>query len=245
MKLVNNLFALALSLIVLSSCNDDDSNSNSSKVKVALKATQTALKNGGETTVDPLVLQTFQISLGEIEFDIDDEMEDLLPEGETVYSDIELEGPFLIDLLSADAITGIDLATVNIPNAVYEEIEFDFEPYDKEEPAEMKEKTILVKGTYEGTEFTIISDEELELELEYVNGYKLDGADSRLFIDLNLGQLKTFVAAIDFTTVTPEEDGTILISKDKNNEILKQFENAIENSFDIEEEDDDEEGDDN
>lgn len=239
MKLVNNLFALALSLVVLSSCNDDDSNANTSKVKVALKTTQTALKAGGETIAEPLVLETFQISLGEIEFDINDDMEDLLPGNDTTYSDIELEGPFLVDLLSADAVTGIDLTTANIPNAVYEEIEFDFEPYDMDEPAEMKNKTILVKGTYEGTAFIIISDEELELELEYVNGYKLDGTDSRLFIDLNLGQLITFVAAIDFTSITPEADGTILISKDKNKEILEQFEKAIENSFDIEEEDED------
>lgn len=244
MKVVKNLFALALGLVVLSSCNDDDNNANTSKVKVALKATptQSVVKAGGEPTADKLALTTFQISIGEIEFDINDDMVDVLPEGETVYSDIELEGPFLVDLLSTDAIAGIDLATVDVPNAVYEEIEFDFEPYTLDDNAEMKDNTILVKGTYDGKDFTIVSSEELELELEYEKGFKLDGADSRLFIDLKLGDLKTKVSALDFSSVTLEEDGTILISKDKNKELLKQFESAIENSFDIDEED--EEGED-
>ncbi len=243
MKVLKNLFVLALALFILSSCNDDDSNTNSSQVKVALKTSQTPLKAAVEPAADPLVLEAFQICLGEIEFDVNDDMEDMLPGNDSVYSDVELEGPFLIDLLSADAETGIDLATADVPNAVYEEIEFDFEPYDKDEPAEMTGKTIWVKGSYEGTAFTIISDEELELELEYANGYTLDGADSRLFIDLNLAQLKTFVAAIDFTAAVAEEDGSILITKEKNEDILKQFEEAIENSFDIDEDDEDEDDD--
>ncbi|MCU4155040.1 hypothetical protein J1N10_03580 [Carboxylicivirga sp. A043] len=241
MKKVSNLFLLALSVLVLVSCNDDDNNTDMSRVKVALKTSQTALKSDA-TTTESFVLEKFNICIGEIEFDINDDMEDVLPEGTPTFSDVELEGPFLIDLLSADAITGIDLASVNVPNAIYEEIEFEFEQYDKEEPAEMTNNTIVASGTYEGTPFTIISEEKLEIELEYENGYTLDGADSRLFIDLNLGNLKTLVAAIDFSGAITEEDGSILITKDKNDNILEQFEDAIEDSFDIDE--DDEEDDD-
>lgn len=237
MKVFKNLFVLALSIVVLASCENDDSSTDRSRVKLALKTTQVPLKSA--VTAEPLVLETFNICIGEIEFDIADEMEDVLPEGTPTFSDIELEGPFLIDLLSADAITGIDLASVNVPNAVYEEIEFDFEVYDKEEPAGMTGNTMVASGTYEGTPFTIISKEELEVELEYENGYTLDGADSRLFIDLNLASLKALVAAIDFSLATVEEDGSILITKEKNASILKQFEEAVENSFDVEEEDDD------
>ncbi|WP_439181496.1 hypothetical protein [Carboxylicivirga taeanensis] len=242
MKLFKNLFVLALGLAIFSGCSDDDNNTDTSKVKVALKASQTGLKTGGEPVAEPVEMTEFMISLGEIEFDVSDEMEDLIPGGDSIYSDIELEGPFLIDLLSSNAETGIDLATANVPNAVYEEIEFDFEPYDMDEPVGMLGNTIVVKGTYNGTEFSIISDEELELELEYTNGFSLDGADARLFIDLNLGNLISFVKGIDFTQAVLEEDNTILISKDRNKDILEQFENTIENSFDIDEED--EEGDD-
>ncbi|MCG8578331.1 MAG: hypothetical protein MI866_00340 [Bacteroidales bacterium] len=244
MKVIKNLFVLALSVFVMTACSDDESSSDDmSKVKVAIKTTPDLLKS--TATTETFVLEAFKICIGEIEFDINDDMEDILPEGSTTYSDIELEGPFLIDLLSADAETGINLASVNVPNAVYEEIEFEFEPYDKDEPAEMTGRTIVASGTYEGKPFTIISKEELEIELEYENGYTLDGVDSRLFIDLNLGSLKTHVAAIDFSLATVEEDGSILITKEKNESILKQFEEAVENSFDVEEEDDDdEEGDD-
>ncbi|WP_430814456.1 hypothetical protein [Carboxylicivirga sp. RSCT41] len=239
MKLIKNLIVLALSIVVFSACNNDDSSiAETSKVKVAIKTTPASLKSM-ESTTEPLLLETFNICIGEIEFDINDDMEDVLPEGSPTFSDVELEGPFLVDLLAANAETGIDLASVHVPNAVYEEIEFEFEPYDENEPAEMSGNTIVATGTNNGTPFTIISQEELEVELEYENGYKLDGADSRLFIDLNLGHLKTLVAAIDFTTATLEEDGSILITKEKNEPILKQFEEAVENSFDLEEDDDD------
>ncbi|WP_430812142.1 MULTISPECIES: hypothetical protein [unclassified Carboxylicivirga] len=247
MNLFKNLFLLALSVVVLASCNDDDNNAATSKVKVAVKTVKTSspgLKAAGESAEDPFQLEVFMMSIGEIEFDVNDDMEDVIPGGDSIYSDIDFEGPFLVDILSPDAETGIDLAAANVPNAVYEEIEFDFEPYDKEEPAAMAGNTLIASGTYDGTPFSIVSDEEVELELEFPNGYSLEGADSRLFIELYLTQLIDLVKAIDFTNVELV-DGVILINKDHNKDILDQFEEAVENCLDMEEEgDDDDDNDD-
>lgn len=241
MKLFKNVFVVALSLVVMASCKKDDINVNTSRVNVALKTSKTITKNGGTPATEAFVLNEFILCFGEIEFDINDDMEDALPGNAKTFSDIELDGPFLVDLMSTDAETGIDIGAANVPNAIYEEIEFDIEPYTLEEPAEMFDNSILAKGTYEGAAFTIVSTQELELEIEYPNGYTLDGTDSRLFIDLNLGTLKTLVEAIDFTNAVKEEDGSILINKDKNADILAAFENAVENSFEVEEEGDDDE----
>ena len=238
MNLFRNLFLVALSIGVLTGCNDDDDNSNTSRVNVALKtSTANTLKNIG--AVDLLEITDFRINISEIEFDINDDMEDAVLAGDSVYSDLDLEGPFLIDLVKEDSVSAvIQLATANVPNAIYEEIEFEFDVYSKDKNEAIYGYTMIVNGTYNTTPFAIMSDEELEIELEYANGFKLDGVDSNLYIDLNLARLKTLVAAIDFSAATPNADGTIIISKESNVAILKKFEDAVEKSFDIDEDGD-------
>lgn len=240
MNLIKKLALFTLIISVFTSCNKDDVNVNTSRVNVAFKSSQSLLKNNG-TATEAFILNEFTLCFTEIEFDVNDDMEDELPGNTPTYSDIELEGPFLVDLMSVEAETGIDIGVANVPNAIYEEIEFDIEPYTLEEPTEMTGKSLVATGSYEGTAFTIVSSKELELEIEYPNGYTLDGSDSRLFIDMNLSTLKTLVANIDFNKAIKEEDGSILINKDKNADILMTFENAVENSFEVEEEGDDDE----
>ncbi|MCU4174224.1 hypothetical protein [Carboxylicivirga sp. N1Y90] len=237
MNLLKSVLIASVCIAIFASCSKDDTIDNKSRVEVAIK-TSTA-KQLKSTATDDLVIEKFEINIAEIEFDIDDDMEDLLPAGDTLFTDVELDGPFLIDLMSSDAATGIKLAIANVPNAVYEEIEFDFDIYEEDDTKDIYGHSIFATGTYSNTPFVIISDEEWEIELEYPNGYKLDGAESKLWIDLNLDLFKQQVAAIDFTQAEIT-DGTIIISKDSNKEILNAFEKALENAFEVEEEGEDE-----
>jgi len=240
MKLVKNLFLVAMGVGLLTSCNSDD-DANTSRVKVAVKKTEAIAKSGGTTTNTVNVeLKTLKLSIGEIEFDITKELEGQQTNDGSVFSDAELDGPFVVDLLDKNAETGIDLAVANIPNAKYEEIEFDIEPYIGEEHADMVGKTFIIEGTYGQKNFKIEGTEELELEVEYPNGYTLDGTDSNLFIDLQIGALKDKVTQIDLANAVPEEDGSILINKEKNTELLKQIETTLEDAFEVEDDDDDE-----
>ncbi|SMO40884.1 hypothetical protein SAMN06265379_101581 [Saccharicrinis carchari] len=259
MKMLKNLFFVCLSLAVLASCNNDDVvKVDTSRVKVAIKTSKTApagtasLKNAS-VAESPLQLSKFYINMAEIEFDVDDDAEDKLPGNAPVYGDIELQGPFLVDLLDPNSATGIDLAITNIPNATYEEIEFDFDVYEGKDNELMNGNTLYAAGTYamgdELVDIVIKSDEDYEFELEYEGGgIVLDGTDSKIFVDLNLHVLLQKLVAnagADFANATREEDGSILISKNKNKTILHKFEEAVETAFDAFEDSDDDDEEDN
>ena len=64
-------------------------------------------------------------------------------------------------------------------------------------------------------------------------------ANSMVFIDLNLNKAVSELiknAATDFVGATKEEDGSILIDKNTNANILEKFEEALESAFEAIEE---------
>lgn len=256
MKMLKKLFIVALVLAVFASCNDEEDNllMDSSRVQVVMKTSTGDAVTLKSAKASPLNLDKLFINISEIEFDISDDMEDVLSGNNTTFSDIELRGPFPINLLSEEASNGLVLLTTNVPNGIYEEIEFEFDIYkgDENEFQDLRGSTIYAEGTFAmgdvNTPFVIKSDEELEIELEYEDGgLVLDGNNSKVFIDLNLNMLvENWIqsASLDFAKATIEEDGSILIDEDTNEELLDKFEDAIEDAFEAIEDDDDDDDDD-
>ena len=243
----NTLFAL-LALAMFASCSSDDDDKigtevEKSTVQVVLRSTTVGdiTPFAAANQESPLQLIEMYINISEIEFDISDEMEDAQLGGDKVYSDIELKGPFPINLLSEKALNGWTLATANVPNGTYEEIEFEFDVYkgNDEAFANLVGNTIYVLGSFDVGEavipFVIKSNEELEIELEYENRpLVLDGNKSKVFIDLDLNAVMLRListAAGDFLNADMEKDGSILIDKNTNKNILEKFEEALEQAF--------------
>lgn len=249
MKILRTALIAMVALATFASCSSDDDDKvdvekGKSTVQVLLKATQegditipglpVALAEGGENT-SPLKLEKMFINIAEIEFEVSDDMED------KGYSDIELKGPFAIDLLSEKASKGWTLATTNVPNGTYEELEFEFDVYngDNKDFADLVGNTIYASGKFDlgimEIPFTIKSDRELELELEYENKpLVLDGDKSKVFIELNINAVLNDLLAKalpDFITAEIEEDGSIIIDKNTNKNILEKFEDALEAAF--------------
>ena len=249
MRIFRNLLFLTLGLAVFASCSSDDDDKvnveeGKSTVQVVLRTTQegdilppnmpAALAEDDEDS-SPLKLDKMFINIAEIEFEVSDDMED------KGYSDKELKGPFPIDLLSKKAFEGWTLSTTNVPNGTYEEIEFEFDVYDGKDEnfAGLVGNTIYASGSFNLGEmsipFTIKSDEELEIELEYENEpLVLDGDKSKVFIELNINAvLRNLLAKAlpDFATAEIEEDDSIIIDKNKNKNILEKFEDALEDAF--------------
>lgn len=246
MRVFRNLFLAALALTVFASCSSDDDDKpelgeDTSRVQVVIRTSNIPMTRSASVEVGALNLEQLFINIAEIEFDIDDDMEDRLPGNGEVYSDIELKGPFPIDLLSDKAPSGLVLATTDVPNGTYEEIEFEFDVYKGDNPEfkDLRGSTVYASGTFtiegEAVPFVIKSDEELDIELEYENEpLVLDGDKSKVFIDLNLQSMLTKLidfAAMDFVNATREADGSILISEDSNEKILDKFEDIIEDAF--------------
>ena len=239
MKIFRNVLFAVLGLAVFASCSSDDDEKvipegEKSTVQVILKSIMsdevTTYATANES--NPLNLEQLYINIAEIEFDI---------ANDKIYSDVELEGPFPIDLLSEKAMNGWTLSTTTVPNGTYEEIEFEFDVYkgDNEDFKNLLGNTIYASGSFDLGEavipFVIKSEEELEVELEYENNpLVLYGESTKVFIILNLNKVVSELiknAAIDFVGATLEEDGSILIDKNTNENILEKFEDALEAAF--------------
>ena len=239
MKIFRNVLFAVLGLAVFASCSSDDDEKvipegEKSTVQVVLKSTMSNWVTTYATANEsyPLNLEQLYINIAEIEFDVADDK---------VYSDVELEGPFPIDLLSEKAMNGWTLSTTTVPNGTYEEIEFEFDVYkgDNEDFKNLLGNTIYASGSFDLGEnavpFVIKSEEEMEVELEYENRpLVLDGESTKVFINLNLIKVVSElikIAEADFLGATLEEDGSILIDKNTNENILEKFEDALEKAF--------------
>ena len=250
MKIFRSLLLLTLGFAVFASCSSDDEKvvpeGEKSPVQVVLRSTMNNEVVPFDAEVSPLNLSELYINIAEIEFDIADEMEDILPGGDKVYTDVELKGPFPVNLLSEKAQNGWVLSTTKVPNGTYEEIEFEFDVYKgkDEKFKNLLGNTIYASGSFnvgdEVIPFVIKSQEEMEVELEYEKEpLVLDGSNAKVFIDLNLNKVISELiknAAGDFVNATFEEDDSILIDKNTNKNILKKFEDALEVAFEAIEE---------
>jgi hypothetical protein len=173
-KITPLLFLFSL-VFIWTSCQKDD----------GLKDGNTALKftgvyNSGMQTkssaLSGVAIETFTINIGEIEFEFDDDNNN----NGLTYSEIKLKGPFELDLVKdgqGQVVTLIN--TLNLPETGYDEIEFEF---DKNEnpTSQMFKKTVLIKGTINGTPFVFFTDEEFEMEIEFEDPVDLSEVENAI-----------------------------------------------------------------
>jgi hypothetical protein len=162
-----SILALVMSIVFISCEKDEDKNGLSLK----FQGTKNSLKS---TTAENVVIESFVINIGEIELEFDDD--DPMFENDSVASDYELEGPFEIDLMkNGDPLSSFVARNVALPQAAYDEIEFKFTESENSLSL-MQGKSILVKGTIDGTPFIFWTDEEIEVEIEFENDVFLEDA---------------------------------------------------------------------
>ena len=162
-----SILTLVMAFIFIS-CEKDEMKGG---LSLRFEATQSTLKS---SSADDIVIESFIINIGEIELEFDDN--DPLFATDSVASDFDLEGPFEIDLIKdGNALSTVIAQNVELPQAAYDEIEFKFEK--SENPISlMWGKTIMVKGTINGTPFIFWTDEEIEVEIEFENNVFLEDA---------------------------------------------------------------------
>ena len=119
MNLTKFSLVLFLSIILMSvtSCSKNDSTGN---VVLKAKAINTNPSSkvmfNAKSSVNTITITSFIINIGEIEFEVDDHDDQY----EDLYKDIELEGPFELDLSNGNL--SIDITSTELPNNVYREI---------------------------------------------------------------------------------------------------------------------------
>ncbi|WP_340202325.1 hypothetical protein [Ascidiimonas sp. W6] len=243
-----NLLALITLLFSMSCSNtsNDDISSERGRLNLAANVIYTdtnAASINNRSFNGEVILSEFKVNLSEIEFEVDDEYYDNSDhkssdddwDNDGSYDsedDIELEGPFELDLLSEQ----VTFAQISLPNATYEEIEFEF---DKNEnpSSDLFNKTVLIKGTIGGTPFEFWTAFEEEFELDYEDASKnivVDSNSSTIVITFNLDLL---LSVIDFSTaVDGNQDGLIEIynnDPDNNDALADQIKNKLKDYIDL------------
>lgn len=244
-----------LIVVLASSCNEnDDINPGEKGTTIKFTSTTNTLKSAAlkSDTVGGVYVESFKINIGEIELEFDDD--DPMFENDSVASDYELEGPFVIDLMKdGNALETTLVNNVNLPEAAYDEIEFEFE--ENEDPdSPMYGKSIDIKGTINNTPFILWSDEELELELEFDNDVMLEKMRETLItVSVNIPSIFDPVSGgVNMTNaVDGNEDGIFMIhpndtdgNSDLADHVMDTLEDALEAYEDSFEDDDDYDDDD-
>lgn len=135
------------------------------------------------------------------------------------------------------------LSTANIASGLYDEFEMEVEGLDDDDSVNdpdftegSDETSIVIKGTYDGQDFTFKSEEDFEIEFEFNPPIEIDETTNS--VDINL--------MVDISSWFIDDAGNELDPTDPANR--EQIDDNIENSFeaydDIDDEDDDEDDDD-
>ena len=164
-EIYRSLGLLILILFAVSSCKKDNEFDN--RLTIKFKGSYGAKKSefSANTQTNGIIIESFKINIEEIELEFDDD--DPLFESGKIDDEVELKGPFEVDLMQdGTALVTTLINQLELPAAAYDEIEFEFDK--NENPiSEMYGKSILVKGSINGTPFVFYTDEEFEVEIEF------------------------------------------------------------------------------
>ncbi len=169
---------------------------------------------------DIFVLDTFLINIKDIKFEFDESNSDIKPDScnndcsddcnddcdgdaksgdcpcnddcnDSTYTDIQSKGPYLINVLSPDVLNGKVIDNFSLPNAIYDEIEFDLAVYELSDNTKMLGRSIYIAGTMNGNRFKLWTNKTKEIEIEFhdQSAVNLTGETIKLYIDISLEKI--------------------------------------------------------
>ena len=173
---------------------------------------------------DIVVLDTFLINIKDIKFEFDESNAGIRPDScsddctddaecddksgdcqcnedcnDSTYTDIQSKGPYLINVLSPDVLNGKVIDNFSLPNAVYDEIEFDLAVYEFSDNTKMLGRSIYLAGTINGNRFKLWTNMSKEIEIEFhdQSAVNLTGETIKLYIDISLEKIMASLGAIN------------------------------------------------
>lgn len=211
---------------VFTACSSDDDAKNASTTGTLKISANANYENAPSRSAGNVSLEKFIVNFKEIELELKDGFYNS-------DDDIELEGPFEIDLLSGN---NIQLVNINIPNGIYDEIEFEFDK--SEDPnSELLGKSMKMTGEINGKPFMFWHDFDDEIEIDYEDSDKnlvIDNNTQEVIINFNLNSV---IAMVDLSKATDnDEDGIIVISpkdEDGNRDLAKKLKQAFKAQIEL------------
>ncbi|WP_445384820.1 hypothetical protein ACT6NV_12715 [Robiginitalea sp. IMCC44478] len=228
-------------------CSKDEADGNgllriSAKASVSENGTALTAKsvNTDVTVTDfRMNLKEFELEIEESEYDENEMMDDSDSWNDDGYYDfedeIELEGPFELDLLQGE----ISFITTEVPNGAFEELEFKFDESD-DPTSDLFGKSVLIQGTVNEVPFIFWHNFEDEVEVDFENPefdiVIRDNTDG-ITIDFDLSQIFDVVSGVDLAqAVDGNENGTIEISPDNadgNGDLAQLIRERIKTAIDL------------
>lgn len=238
---MKNFSIFALLALVMSSCSNNSTTSGNVSLKASAVSTTGKTSTTARTTASTVVITDFKVNIGNIklETDVEDDMHDSDP----MHEDVKLMGPFLLDLLDIDKPLSQFIATVDVPDARYEEIKFNFTK--SLVAGEMNGKTYMIKGTINGKPFVIWSDKDAELEMDFedpTKDFTVNGNTISLNIKMQLDALMAKIALLANQGLLLDTDGDGLIEistsiDDGHSSIGYLIKELLENETDLDDKD--------
>ncbi len=250
MKQLNQMLGLALlSAFTLISCSKEDSSSDTGKLALSAKSTTSATSSSKQGTTSKSVAEGIEITdfvINLVEFELEIDVEELEMEGDQnedwdddgyfdFEDEIELEGPFTLDLMAGQ----ISFLNVTVPNGRYEEVEFKINK-SKDVNSEIFDKSVLIKGFVNDVPFVFWHDFMDEIEIDFEDptvDVTISNNTENLVIDFNLSLLFNSVNGIDLSGATDgNNDGIIEISprdEDGNNDLAQAIRNKMKDIIDL------------
>ena len=154
-------------------------------------------------------------------------------------AEIELVGPFAIDLLDAGPVP--QLTGIEMPAIGYCRFELRWAVLDTTPPAgaplELEGASIVIKGARgDGTPFVLRSDRGDELRLDAVGGeFTIDDATVTLFVGFDG---KRLFSTVDLDGAVVDGDGTIRIEPGSNDAQLSVFNDNVDTATELFDDDD-------
>lgn len=211
---------LALLFIATTSCSDNQTDSTSGSVTLKASTVSTTGKTSltaRTATASTVVITDFKINIGNIKLETD--VEDVRHTEDPLHEDVKLTGPFLLDLLDGDKTLSQLITSVNIPNAKYEEIKFNFQP--STQVGEMNGKSFMIKGTVDGKNFVVWSAKEVELEMDFsdpAKDFTVNGNNISLNIKIQIDAIMAKITALAGQGLLIDTDGDGVIEISTNND---------------------------
>lgn len=231
------LFVIVFSTFVLVSCSTDDSSDSINETASTLVGAKANFNSG--RVLNDLEVTKFLVNVEDFELEFDDDDfgdDDDGGLGGNFFNDIELDGPFVLNLSDPNLV--FPIATVEIPVGQYEELEFDI-TRNSDSNSELFQRSILIEGTISGTPFAFWHnfEEDLEIEFEDTNlPINIDNDGENLIINFDLSFLFN-TDIIDLSSATDDNgDGFIEISptdQDGNNALANQIKEIIKDAIDL------------
>lgn len=251
-KIIVSFGLLIMLILFLSACQKENDLAN---VKVSIRTIQSQKKVASSGILSSsekkssvsasFVLDKFLINIKEIEFEFERPYPGFIgpPNCECEHDgecEIEFEGPFLVDIASPEALSGLLLGNFPLPSAIYEEIKLDIAPSRGRNNNDLiAGRSIYISGTFNELPIELWTNSKAELEIEFPKRKAIDLTqhNASMWININLDKIISNLEEMDFSSaVDGNGNGIIEIGHDDpdgNNVLATKLFNSFKGSFEL------------